>query len=81
MLRTEKVRSQCRLRTETKPGKDGGPGGPPQEAPPAHKAPLPHDLDAGRRVDLDDRFALFVEIVYRRFAGELVLVIKAEIPT
>lgn len=24
MLRTEKVRSQCRLRTETKPGKDGG---------------------------------------------------------
>lgn len=29
MLRTEKVRSQCRLRTETKPGKDGGSGGPP----------------------------------------------------
>lgn len=27
MLRTEKVRSQYRLRTETKPGKDGGTGG------------------------------------------------------
>ena len=27
MLRTEKVRSQCRLRTETKPGKDGSSGG------------------------------------------------------
>lgn len=27
MLRTEKVRSQCRLRTETKPGKDGETGG------------------------------------------------------
>lgn len=27
MLRTEKVRSQCRLRTGTKPGKDGGTGG------------------------------------------------------
>lgn len=60
MLRTEKVRSQCRLRTETKPGKDGGSGGPPAGGSPAHKAPLPHDLDSGRRVDLDDRFALFV---------------------
>lgn len=29
MLRTEKVRSQCRLRTETKPGEDGAPGDPP----------------------------------------------------
>lgn len=33
MLRTEKVRSQCRLRTETKPGKDGAPGDLLQEVP------------------------------------------------
>ncbi len=39
MLRTEKVRSQCRLRTETKPGEDGGSGGPPQEAPRRRRLP------------------------------------------
>ena len=41
MPRTEKVRSQYRLRTETKPGKDGGTGEPPAGGspgvPPRHR--------------------------------------------